>query len=118
MILVFSFSQPQNTLLSSPHSAQCVHSNLASINFHPDVLSNTRFHCIFCCTKRDCGSYWKVGAQFTFLPLTRSIFDEFPKNILLKAAFNCQFVKKWVRSGCAIAHPVHPVPLALMVPFP
>ena len=39
MILVFSFSQPQNTLLSSPHSAQCVHSNLASIYLHPDVTS-------------------------------------------------------------------------------
>ena len=42
MILIFSFSQPQNTLLSTPHSAQCVHSNLASINLHPDVFLHAK----------------------------------------------------------------------------
>ena len=56
-------------------------------------------------------SYWKMGARFTFLPLTRSIFfDGFSKFFfLLKAGFNWQFVKK----GCAIAHSAHPVPPAL-----
>ena len=37
----------------------------------------------------------KMGAQFTFLPLTRSIIDGFSKFFyLLKAGLNCQFVKK------------------------
>ena len=54
---------------------------------------------------RDGGSSWKVGAQFTFLPLTRSIFDGFSKFFfLLKACFNCHFVKKWMRN-CAFCAP-------------
>ena len=40
-----------------------------------------------------------MGAQFKFLPLIWSIFDGFSKFLfLLKAGFNYQFVKKWVRN--------------------
>ena len=43
-------------------------------------------------------SCWKVGAQFTFLPLSGSNLDQFSKFFfLLKADFNCQVVKKWFR---------------------
>ena len=37
MIFVFTLFQPQNGLLSSPHSANCVHSILALTHFHPNV---------------------------------------------------------------------------------
>ena len=47
------------------------------------------------------GSCWKMGVQFTFLPLTQSIFDGFWKFFfLLKSWSQFQFVKKWVRN-CA-----------------
>ena len=54
------------------------------------------------------GSCWKVGAQFTFLSLTQSIFDGFSKIFfLLKTGLNCQFVKKWALN-CAPCAPSAP----------
>ena len=56
------------------------------------------------------GSCWKVGAQFTFLPLMQSIFNQFSKFFfLLKACLNCYNLKKWVRN-CAPCAPSSAAP--------
>ena len=44
-------------------------------NDYPTHAHDSEEWCVF----RGGGSYWKVGAQFTFLPLTWSIFDGFSK---------------------------------------
>ena len=45
------------------------------------------------------GNCWKMGAKFTFLPLTWSIFDGFSKLFfLLKAGLHCQLLKKLMRN--------------------
>ena len=53
-----------------------------------------------------------MGAHFTFLPLTQSIFGGFSKFFfLLKACFNCDISK----SGWVIAHPENSVPPPLYI---
>ena len=59
---------------------------------------------------RGSGSFSKVGAQFTFLSLSRPIFDWFSKFFFpLKAYENCHLAKKWLHS-CAPCAPASTAP--------
>ena len=58
------------------------------------------------------GSFSKVGAQFTFLSLSRPIFDRFSKFFFLLKLIK---IAIWPKSRCAVAHPAHPIPPPMLI---